>query len=454
MNDTYLELWVKTKYMLEKSVGQKTFNEFFNPITKIAKIENDTVFMLTPNNFVKNRIDKLFLNKINDYINKEATNSLRFKFITEEEVANVHMNRVNTQTINNMQTIRNGNLNQTYTFDNFVTGRNNRLASTIAIQVADQPGVFANPLYIFGDVGLGKTHLMQSIGNYIVDNDHSKKVLYVKTENFVEDYVNLLRSKQIEKFNEKYRDIDILLCDDIQFLSKKNQSQQEFFKLFEKLHADNKQIVITSDRPTTELKDIMTRLTSRFSWGLVADINAPDLEHRIEILKKKLTTHSIQGEEFPHEVLELIAKNFTSSVRELEGALNRVIFYKTMLNEELTVENAYEALKPLLKGKEMNKDLNKTTDVDKLFDVVCGYYNISRTDIISNSRKRAVVYPRQVAMYLMRILYEIPFKKIGSFFNNRDHSTVINSCEKITFGIKNEDSIKRDVENIKSKVEK
>ncbi|QVK21247.1 chromosomal replication initiator protein DnaA [Mycoplasmatota bacterium] len=452
MEEKYLGLWVKIKYMLQQTIGEKTFNEYFEPINKIAKVENNTIFMLTPNNFIKNRIDKLFLNKINEYSSRESNISLRFKFITNDEIVKVETERINTEIINNMETIRNGNLNQTYTFENFVTGRNNRLASTIAIQVADQPGVFANPLYIFGDVGLGKTHLMQSIGNYIIDNNHTKTVLYVKTENFVEDYVNLLRSKQIEKFNEKYKDIDVLLVDDIQFLSKKNQSQQEFFKLFEKLHAQNKQIVITSDRPTTELKDIMTRLTSRFSWGLVADINAPDLEHRIEILKKKLTTHSIQGDDIPLEVLELIAKNFTSSVRELEGALNRVIFYKTMLNEDLTVDNTLEALKPLLKNKELNKNLNKTSDVDKLFDIVCGYYNISRTDVISNSRKRSIVYPRQVIMYLMRKIYEIPFKKIGSFFNGKDHSTVINSCEKITFGIKNEDNIKKDIENLESKI--
>jgi len=452
MENRHSEIWTKIKYMLEKSVGEKTFSEYFDSINKIAKVENDTVFMVAPNNFVKNRIDKLFLNKINEFVRSENLDAVRFKFITEDELIQTETDRINTEVKTNLQTFRNGSLNQTYTFSNFVTGKNNRFAAQSALQVADQPGVFANPFYIFGDVGIGKTHLMQAIGNYILDNDLEKKVLYVKTENFVEDYVNLLREKKIEKFTDKYSDVDVLLVDDIQFLSRKPASQQEFFKLFENFHASNKQIVITSDRPTNELKEIMTRLTSRFSWGLVADINAPDMDHRIEILKKKLSTHYLVDDEFPYEVLELIAKHFTTSVRELEGALNRVIFYRTMLNETLTVENAQEALQPLLNSKEFGKNINNTTDVDKLFDIVCSYFSTTRHDVIGSSRKRAIVYPRQIIMYLLRDLYDIPYKKIGMFFNGRDHSTVINACEKITFGIKNEENIKKDVEIIKKKL--
>jgi chromosomal replication initiator protein len=344
-------------------------------------------------------------------------------------------------------------LNQIYTFQNYVIGKNNRLASTISLQVADQPGVFANPLYIFGPVGIGKTHLMQSIGNYILDNDINKNVLYVKTENFVEDYVNLLRADNIERFNEKYADIDVLLIDDIQFLSKKTQSQQQFFKLFENLHSENKQIVVTSDRPTSELKDVMTRLTSRFSWGVVADINPPDLEHRMEILKRKLQTHLIDQEAIPFEVLELIANSFPTSVRELEGALNRVIFYKTIMNEDLTLESAIEALQPLLKTHRMETLVLNSNKIDQVLDVICGYFNVSRTELYGNSRKRDVLYPRQIAMYLLRELYDLPYKKIGSIFSGRDHSTVMNSYEKISVGIIQEESILNDVQNIRNKVE-
>lgn len=454
MNDRYLQLWTKTKYFLEQGVGEKTFREYFEPIDELVKFDNSTIYMKAPNNFVKNRIDKLFLNKINDYLNRINDENLRFKFITEEEHLQSNVVMEANKVTRDIESVRTGNLNQTYTFNNFVTGKNNRLASTIAIQVADQPGMFANPLYIFGSVGIGKTHLMQSIGNYILDNDHTKNVLYVKTENFVEDYVNLVRSDKISLFNEKYRDIDVLLVDDIQFLSGKEKSQQEFFKLFENLHSENKQIVVTSDRPASDLKKMMERLKSRFSWGLVADINAPDLDHRIEILKKKLQTHLIDKEEISYEVLELIANSFTSSVRELEGALNRVIFYKTILNEDLTVETALEALTPLLKNKNISKDMNKTNEVDELLDVICGYFNISKTDLMSKSRKRIYVYPRQIAMYVLRELYNIPYKKIGSLFGGKDHSTVMNACDKISVGYKSEENIKNDVENIKTKVDK
>ncbi len=454
MNDKYMQLWTKTKYFLEQGVGQKTFHEYFEPVDEMVKFENQTIFMKAPNNFVKNRIDKLFLNKINDYVKKITDESLRFKFITEDEIVQNVAKFEQSQVTRDIERVRTGNLNQTYTFNNYVTGKNNRLASTVALQVADQPGMFANPVYIFGSVGIGKTHLMQAVGNYILDNDVTQNVLYVKTENFVEDYVNLVRSNKISVFNEKYSDIDVLLVDDIQFLSGKEKSQQEFFKLFENLHSENKQIIITSDRPASDLKSMMERLKSRFSWGLVADINAPDLDHRIEILKKKLQTHLIDKDEIPFEVLELIANSFTSSVRELEGALNRVIFYKTMLNEDLTVETAIEALTPLLQNKNLSKKMNGDNGIDELFDIICGYFNITKTDLMSKSRKRIYVYPRQVSMYIMRELFNLPYKKIGSLFGGKDHSTVMNACDKISHGYKTEDNIKYDVENIKTKVEK
>lgn len=452
MQENYAQLWVKTKFYLQQNVADKTFKELFDHIQDVAKVENNTLFLLVANNFLKTRIDKLFLNKMNDYISTISEDLVRFRIITQDELYESNKTTVEASS-QRFDQIRSGNLNQIYTFQNYVIGKNNRLAATIALQVADQPGVFANPLYIFGPVGIGKTHLMQSIGNYIADNDINKRVLYVKTENFVEDYVNLLRSNNIEQFNQKYADIDVLLIDDIQFLSKKTQSQQQFFKLFENLHGDNKQIVVTSDRPTSELRDVMTRLTSRFSWGVVADINPPDLEHRLEILKRKLQTHLIDAETIPLEVLELIANSFPTSVRELEGALNRVIFYKTIMNEELTLETAIEALQPLLKTQRMEHLALNSNKIDQLLDVVCGYFGLSKTDLYGTSRKREFLYPRQISMYLLRELYDLPYKKIGSIFSGRDHSTVMNSCDKIFSGIQNEESIKNDVQNIRQRVE-
>ena len=453
MQEQYAQLWVKTKYYLQKNVAEKTFAELFENIHDVARVEQETLYLVVANNFLKTRIDKLFLNKMNDYVNTLSKDLVRFRIVLKEDLYE-NKSLINESQTKSFDLLRPGNLNQIYTFQNFVIGKNNRLASTISLQVADQPGVFANPLYIFGPVGIGKTHLMQSIGNYILDNDINKKVLYVKTENFVEDYVNLLRADNIERFNEKYAAIDVLLIDDIQFLAKKTQSQQQFFKLFENLHSENKQIVVTSDRPTSELKDVMTRLTSRFSWGVVADINPPDLEHRLEILKRKLQTHLIDSEAIPFEVLELIANSFPTSVRELEGALNRVIFYKTIMNEDLTLETAIEALQPLLKTQRMEHLALNSNKIDQLLDVICGYFNVNRTELYGNSRKHQVLYPRQIAMYLLRELYDLPYKKIGSIFSGRDHSTVMNSYEKIANGLTQEESIQNDVQNIRSKVEK
>jgi chromosomal replication initiator protein len=452
MQEQYAQLWVKTKYYLQKNVAEKTFAELFENIHDVARVEQETLYLVVANNFLKTRIDKLFLNKMNDYVNTLSKDLVRFRIVLKEDLYE-NKSLINESQTKSFDLLRPGNLNQIYTFQNFVIGKNNRLASTISLQVADQPGVFANPLYIFGPVGIGKTHLMQSIGNYILDNDINKKVLYVKTENFVEDYVNLLRADNIERFNEKYAAIDVLLIDDIQFLAKKTQSQQQFFKLFENLHSENKQIVVTSDRPTSELKDVMTRLTSRFSWGVVADINPPDLEHRLEILKRKLQTHLIDSESIPFEVLELIANSFPTSVRELEGALNRVIFYKTIMNEDLTLETAIEALQPLLKTQRMEHLALNSNKIDQLLDVICGYFNVNRTELYGNSRKHQVLYPRQIAMYLLRELYDLPYKKIGSIFSGRDHSTVMNSYEKIANGLTQEESIQNDVQNIRSKVE-
>jgi chromosomal replication initiator protein len=274
-----------------------------------------------------------------------------------------------------------GNINTSYTFDSFVVGNSNRLAYTSAIKVADQPGIVANPLYIFGDVGLGKTHLMQCVGNYILEGDMNKRVLYVKTDQFVEEYVRHASKKKFDEFNDKYRNVDVLLVDDIQFLSGKDQSQNEFFKLFELLHGQQKQIVITSDRSANELKDIMSRLTSRFEWGVTVDINRPDLDHRIKILRKKLMAETSNAELIPDDVIEYIASVFDNNVRELEGALKRVLFYCTAFNIDFTVKNAEAALENLVKPR-INDSFLSENKIKNIMSVVSDYYRISTSDLI------------------------------------------------------------------------
>jgi chromosomal replication initiator protein len=276
------------------------------------------------------------------------------------------------------------------------------------------------------------------------------KVLYVKTDQFVEEYVRLASKKKFEEFNNKYRDVEVLLIDDIQFLAKKEKSQIEFFKLFETLHGTQKQIVITSDRSASELKDVMSRLTSRFEWGVTVDINRPELNHRIQILKKKLTAETSDSSLIPNDVIEYIASVFDNNVRELEGALKRVLFYCTAFNLDFTVKNATLALENLVKPRTNGKFLNENK-INNILSIVSDYYRISTSDLISKKRTSKYVFPRQVSMYLIKTMYDIPYKKIGTYFNNRDHSTVMHSVEKITNEMEMDKNVKRDVDKLKIK---
>jgi chromosomal replication initiator protein len=276
------------------------------------------------------------------------------------------------------------------------------------------------------------------------------RVLYVKTDQFVEEYVRHASKKRYDEFNDKYRNVDVLLVDDIQFLSGKDQSQSEFFKLFELLHSQQRQIVITSDRSANELKDIMSRLTSRFEWGVTVDINRPDLEHRIKILQKKLMAETSNADLIPDDVIEYIASVFDNNVRELEGALKRVLFYCTAFNFEFNVKNAEAALESLVKPR-INDNLLSENKIKNIMSVVSDYYRISTSDLVSKKRTAKYVFPRQVAMYLIKTMYDLPYKKIGSFFNNRDHSTVMHSVEKINNEMEMDSNVKKDVEKLRIK---
>ncbi|MGE0003292.1 MAG: DnaA/Hda family protein, partial [Candidatus Izemoplasmatales bacterium] len=269
--EQFEHIWEKIKGQLQITLDEDVYNEHFAHINTVFKVVNNTVYLIAPNSFVKSKIESFYLNRLNGMLNEHTGEKHMFKIITKdqamEELAKASIYEINTPERDLENKYKTG-LNNIYTFENFVVGASNRLAYTSAMKVADQPGVVANPLYIFGDVGLGKTHLMQCVGNYILENDINKKVLYVKTDQFIEDYAKAAQKKQFEEFSRKYENVDILLVDDIQFLSGKQQSQLEFFKIFEKLKENNKQIVITSDRPASELFEIMNRLTSRFEWGL------------------------------------------------------------------------------------------------------------------------------------------------------------------------------------------
>ncbi len=449
--EKYTQLWEEIKHSLEEDLEDVVFTEIFEPVSTVFKVVNNYIYIVAPNEFIKKRIEMLYLNKLNRYIEFRLDERHKFRIMTEEQASNELSDQkdYSVTDVNNalLNRFLQGNINSSYTFDSFVVGNSNRLAYTSAIKVADQPGIVANPLYIFGDVGLGKTHLMQCVGNYILEGDMNKKVLYVKTDQFVEEYVRHASRKKFDEFNQKYRSVDVLLVDDIQFLSNKTQSQNEFFKLFEVLHGQRKQIVITSDRSANDLKDIMSRLTSRFEWGVTVDINRPDLNHRIKILKKKLMAETSNSDLIPNDVVEYIASVFDNNVRELEGALKRVLFYCTAFNIEFNVKNAEIALENLVKPRINDNYLNENK-IKNIMSSVSDYYRISTSDLISKKRTAKYVFPRQVSMYLIKIMYDLPYKKIGTFFNNRDHSTVIHSVEKITNEIEMDINVRKDVEKL------
>lgn len=447
--DNYDILWQTILSELEQTYDEDTFGEVFEPLQTIHQVLNNVIYILVPNEFIKNRIQRLYLSKIQDLAQVHSGETLRFKFLLENELEPEY--DLVSPDLDLENRYRLGNLNGSFRFDNFVVGKSNMFAFRMAMKVADQPGVVANPLYIFGDVGLGKTHLTQAIGNYILDNAAHAKVLYVKADSFIEDFANLLKRQKMDDFHLKYRDMDVLLVDDIQIMGGATKTQMEFFKLFDILYQQNKQIVITSDKPASELKNMMSRLTSRFEVGLSVDIQIPDLEHRIEILKRKLSSETSQSEAMSYDVLNFIASSFVTNIRELEGALKRVLFYALTNNIDITIEHAQEALEPLLKTRRKSNQLNEN-NYDRIQSVVSDFYGISIDDLIGKKRHSKYVIPRHIAMYLIKTHHNIPYKSIGSLFGDRDHSTVLTACEKIENELKQDKTLKLAVDTIIKKL--
>lgn len=315
------------------------------------------------------------------------------------------------------------NLNPKYIFENFVTGSSNRFAHAAALAVAENPGRVYNPLFLYGGVGLGKTHLMHAIGNKIKKNNPSLKVLYISSEKFTNELINSIRDGNPEAFRQKYRNIDCLLVDDIQFLSKKEHTQEEFFHTFNTLHEANKHIIISSDRQPKEIPTLEDRLRSRFEWGLITDVQAPDLETRIAILRKKALIEQI---DIPNDIMLLIASRIDNNIRELEGALIRVMAYSSIHKEPITMELAQSALKDIFP-----ENIKKPVTIEKIQDIVSNFYKIKLEDFMAKKRTRQIAYPRQIAMYLCRELTNASLPRIGELFGGRDHTTVIHAHDKI-----------------------
>jgi chromosomal replication initiator protein len=334
-------------------------------------------------------------------------------------------------------------LNPKYVFETFIIGKNNELAHAAAVAASKNPGTHYNPLFIYGGVGLGKTHLMQAVGNKILQDNQRAKILYVTSEKFTNDYIFAIQNKRMDEFKNQYRTVDILMIDDIQFIAGKEGTQEEFFHTFNELRDKGKQIIITSDRLPKEIPSIEQRLVSRFEWGMVADIQAPDLETRMAILRTKLQK---KGVSLSEEILYYIGENIQNNVRELEGALNRLIVYQQMENRVLNLEQAKQILASMVTSKK------KVTSIRKIASMVAEFYNITVDDLIKQSRRKEFVKPRQIAMYLVRKELESSFPTIGEFFGGRDHTTVMHAVEKVKKEVDDKDNFKQELDLILDKL--
>ena len=448
-------LWNKFLEKVKSSVNSMVYSTWFSK-THLLSIDNNKATIVVPLDIHKKRLSESYQELITSILTTLTGNVYDLEFILEQEAPINEVKKeanitVNTSEIHN-KFHHESNLNPKYTFETFIVGNSNKLAHAAAFAVAESPGLTYNPLFIYGNSGLGKTHLMHSIGNYIQATSN-KKVLYVTSEQFISDFSGIGRKESsetdenynyVDYFKNKYRNIDVLIIDDIQFLAGATQTQQEFFHTFNTLYNDKKQIIISSDRSPNDLKLLEDRLRTRFCWGLTVDIYPPDLELRINILKKKIDGAKID-KNIPEDVLEYIASNMTSDVRQLEGAINRLLAYSTIMGgAEITLNLAVDALKDFI-----NKGTSEKNNISKLQKVVADYFQISADDLKGKKRSPTIAFPRQIAMFLSREVLNESYQRIGLEFGGRDHSTVMHSCEKIESDIKSNKTIKEMVEKIK-----
>ena len=435
--DVYQDLWNKTRDKLAASLAEETFDETFSNVKKVLKNENGIIYVLTPSLYIKTRINNLYARKIGEIVSKLTDLRVKFKFVCEGEIKVEKPKQIK---------LNKNNLKNNFTFDSLVVGESNRLSYSTGLKVAEQPGVFVNPLYIFGGVGLGKTHLMHAIGNQIIENDLNNNVLYIQASDFITDYIKAVQAQNMTSFEEKYENLDVLLVDDIQMLAQGNKSQQEFFKLFNDLICRQKQIVITSDCPAKKLTGIMDRLTSRFQMGVSVDIQQPDLPQRVNILKRKLAENS--NKQLDEKILTFIAENFVDNVRELEGGLNRVLWYCEVYNKEPSLELAKEALEVLIKAQKAQEKGN----YEAALSVISNTYSISTADLLGKSRNAKYVLPRHIAMYILKTHFGFTYSKIGAILNGRDHTTIMNGCTKIEEELKTNQELKMAINIILKKL--
>ena len=439
------KLWNIFLEKIKTKISKISYDTWFAD-SKLYKIVDNKAIVVVSMHIQKKNLKENYNDLIEEVFTEISGSNFKFDYLLEEEIENNI--EINTDEIgvpnNNFET----NLISKYNFDNFVVGESNKFAHATALAVAENPGQMYNPLFIYGKSGLGKTHLMHAIGNYIVQNKN-KRVLYVTCERFVEDFIGITRKKNknnfdnVEKFKKKYRDIDVLIIDDIQYLGNANQTQQEFFNTFNDLYGNNKQIIISSDRSPEDLKLLEERLLTRFNWGLTINIFPPDFDLRMHIIDNKIESNMLNSS-FPKDVKEYIASNCTGDIRKLEGAITRVVAYATMMNgSDITLSLAIEALQDYF-----SKTIISKNKIDQVQQIVANHYNIKVEDLKSKKRVSTIAFPRQIAMYICRIILEEPLTKIGIEFGGKDHTTVMHSVDKIKKQIKKDQNFEFEINKL------
>ncbi|MCI6190386.1 MAG: chromosomal replication initiator protein DnaA [Clostridium sp.] len=443
MDANLQDLWEKTLDVLKNEMSEVSFNTWMKSCSPIS-ISEDTIKISVPNAFTRDILNNRYKDLVANSIQGICSKLYKLEFLISSEVAlEETQNQQKVKRLSLNDEISN-TLNPKYTFDSFVIGNSNRFAHAASLAVAEAPAKAYNPLFIYGGVGLGKTHLMHAIGHYILENNPKAKVEYISSEKFTNELINSIKHDKNEEFRNKYRNVDVLLIDDIQFIAGKEGTQEEFFHTFNALHEANKQIILSSDRAPKEIPTLEDRLRSRFEWGLIADIQAPDFETRMAILKKKADVERLN---VPNEVMVYIATKIKSNIRELEGALIRIVAYSSLTNREITVDLASEALKDIISKRQA-----KSITIDSIQDIVSSYFNLRVQDFKSQKRTRNVAYPRQIAMYLSRKLTDMSLPKIGEEFGGRDHTTVIHAYEKISENLKTDEGLQSTIDDITKKL--
>jgi chromosomal replication initiator protein len=437
--------WNKTLSLLSDRIEGQAFDAWIKPLS-FVKLEEDTLFLEVPDPFFKDWLETHYSPQI-----REIAGSLTQKEITlhldvkEKPSPKTDCIKSLPFAVSATPSYSSANIRKRYTFDNFVVGTSNQFAHAACFAVANNPAFNYNPLFLFGGVGLGKTHLLNAIGHHVFENNICSRILYLSAEQFTNELINSIRYEKMSSFRERFRNLELLLLDDIQFIAGKERTQEEFFHTFNSLYESHQQIVLTSDTPPKDMHFLEERLRSRFEWGLIADIQAPDIETKVAILKQKMKSDNIS---LPNDVAFFLASNVKSNIRELEGLLTRVVAFASLNNCEITIDLTKDILKDIIATKE------KEVSITAIQKEVANYFNVKLTDLKSTKKQKSVVIPRQICMYLARHLTKMSYPEIGARLGGKDHSTIIYAVKKIEKASANDKQIKTAVDTLINKLNK